>query len=77
MSPSGRTLNHYKTIFIDDELLCGFFVAMINLPIQYGFTLERLKTSVMPHLEKYQANCISPDSKLFICLKQTITSFSN
>jgi hypothetical protein len=50
-SPSGRTLNHYKTIITDDEL-CGFFVAMINLPIQYGFTLECWKTSVMPHLEK-------------------------
>jgi hypothetical protein len=50
-SPSGRTLNHYKTIITDDEL-CFFVVAMINLPIQYGFTLERWKTSVMPHLEK-------------------------
>ena len=51
MSPSGRTLPHYK-IIITDESLCSFLVKMINLPIKYGFALEHWRKSVMPHLEK-------------------------
>ena len=50
-SPSGRHLGHYKTALLNDRLT-ALHVAMLNLPIMYGFAPERWTHSITPLIEK-------------------------
>ncbi len=50
-SPSGRHLGHYKTALLNDRLT-ALHVAMLNMPIMYGFSPERWTHSITPLIEK-------------------------
>ena len=50
-SPSGRHLGHYKTALLDNRVTV-LHVAMLNLPIMYGFVPEHWTHSITPLIEK-------------------------
>jgi hypothetical protein len=50
-SPSGRHLGHYKTALLNNRLT-ALHVAMLNMPIMYGFSRERWTHSITPLIEK-------------------------